>query len=296
MRMRGKTAIVTGSTKGIGVAIASLFAAEGANVLVTGRSTAVGEEVAARIRADGGSARFLAGDISDAASVRRVVSECVEIFGGLHVLVNNAAPVDQMGKEERALTDISLEGFDSMLKTGLYGAVAATQAALPHILAAGGGAIVNISSIAGVQGVSGVPAYSCVKGALQSFTRQIAVDYGKQGVRSNCIVVGPIAHAGVTAAFLEIPIVKQAFEKVMLTKDSRMGDARDVAEAAVFLASDGARFINGAQLPVDGGMTCLATLPNVGELMSRGEYEMGIDELVVSGMTREQAEAKLAGS
>src|SRR5262245_47561141 len=167
MRLNGKTALVTGSTKGIGVEIAARFAAEGARVLVTGRSQAAGEEVAERIRKDGGTAHFVAGDISRADDVRTVVAACVETFGGLDILVNNAAPVDLMGKVERPLCDITLDGFDSMLRVGLYGAVAATQAALPEMLRAGGGAVVNISSIAGVQGVSGVPAYSCVKGALQ---------------------------------------------------------------------------------------------------------------------------------
>jgi NAD(P)-dependent dehydrogenase (short-subunit alcohol dehydrogenase family) len=295
MRLNGKTALVTGSTKGIGVQIAARFAAEGARVLVTGRSQAAGEEVAERIRKDGGTAQFVAGDISRPEDVRAVVEACVETFGGLDVLVNNAAPIDLMGKVERPLCDMTMDGFDSMLRVGLYGAVAATQAVLPEMLRAGGGAIVNISSIAGVQGVSGVPAYSCVKGALQSFTRQVAVDYGKQGVRSNCIVVGPIAHVGIVGSFFENPVVKSAFEKVMLTKDSRLGEADDIAEAAVYLASDGARFVNGALLPVDGGMTCLATLPNIGELLAQQQFEMSVDELVVGGLTREEALAKLGG-
>ncbi len=293
MRLNGKTAIVTGSTKGIGVQIAARFAAEGAKVLVTGRSRAAGKDVVERINKDGGTAHFVAGDISRPEDVRAVVEACVETFGGLDILVNNAAPVDLMGKVERPLCDITMDGFDSMLRVGLYGAVAGTQAALPEMLRAGAGAIVNISSIAGVQGVSGVPAYSCAKGALQAFTRQVAVDYGKQGIRSNCIVVGPIAHVGIAGAFLEHPVVKAAFEKVMLTKDSRMGEADDVAEAAVFLASDGARFVNGALLPVDGGMTCLATLPNVGELIAQSEFEMDVDELIVGGLSREEAVAKL---
>jgi meso-butanediol dehydrogenase/(S,S)-butanediol dehydrogenase/diacetyl reductase len=268
MRFTDKVVLVTGSTKGIGAQVARRFAAEGADVVVTGRSKAAGDEVVDGIRSFGGSAEFLPGDITVQSDVERVVAGAVERFGALHVLVNNAAGVDALDQELK-ITDESMEAFDRQLQTGLYGAVYATKAAIPPMLAAGRGAIVNISSIAGVQGVAGLPAYSCVKGALQAFSRQIASEYGKAGIRSNCIITGAILHSdSVASAVIGHPLVRAALAEVLLTKDGEMGVPDDIAEAALYLASDGARLVNGVQLPVDGGLTSRSSLPDISKVLA----------------------------
>jgi NAD(P)-dependent dehydrogenase (short-subunit alcohol dehydrogenase family) len=268
MRFTDKVVLVTGSTKGIGAQIARRFAAEGASVVVTGRSKDLGEGVVTEIRQAGGAAEFVAGDISVESDVTRVVSTAVDRFGALHVLVNNAAGVDVLG-DELKITDESIAAFEQQVRTGLYGAVFATRAAIPAMLATGRGAIVNISSIAGVQSVEGLPAYSCVKGALQAFSRQIAGDYGKQGIRSNCIITGAIFHTdSIASAVIGHPLVRAALAEVLLTKDGEMGAPDDIAEAALYLASDGARLVNGVQLPVDGGLTCRSSLPDISRVLA----------------------------
>ena len=268
MRFKDKVVLVTGSTKGIGAQIARRFAAEGASVVVTGRSKDLGEGVVDDIRSAGNIAEFLAGDISDADDIARVVQGAVDRFGALHVLVNNAASVDLLGNE-RTIIEETFEAFDEQLRVGLYGAVYATKSAIPEILKTGRGAIVNISSIAGVQSVDGLPAYSCVKGALQAFSRHIAGEFGKRGVRSNCIITGAIEHGdSVAAAVISHPLVNAALAEVLLTKDGEMGTPDDIAEAALFLASDAARLVNGVQLPVDGGLTCRSSLPDISRILA----------------------------
>lgn len=273
MRYTGKVVLVTGSTRGIGAQIARRFAAEGASVVVTGRSRDLGQQVVEQIRERGGTAEFTAGDVRREADVAAVVQSAVDHFGGLHVLINNAAPVDGLADEKR-ITDESMAAFDEQLRVGLYGTVFASRAAIPEMLKVGGGAIVNISSIAGVQSVEGLPGYACLKGAVQAFTRQLAGDYGKQGVRANCIIVGAIFHTdSVASAVIDHPLVRKALSEVLLTKDGAIGVPDDIAEAAMYLASDGARYVNGVLLPVDGGLTCRSALPDISRVLAEASGE-----------------------
>lgn len=268
MRFKGKVAIVTGSTKGLGVQIARRFAEEGASVVVTGRSEQEGRQVADTINSEGGSAVFARADLGQQAAITNLVQTTLEHFGAVNVLVNNAAPIDVIAQSESPIISESEEAFDAIMRIGLYAPVALVKAVLPEMLRAGEGAIVNISSVAGVQGISGVPAYSCIKGALQAFTRQVATEYGRQGIRSNCIVTGPVLTDNITGMALRHPLVEQAFQQVLLTKDAAMGSPDDIAEACLYLASDGARFVNGAMLPVDGGVTCKSTLPDISAIFA----------------------------
>jgi NAD(P)-dependent dehydrogenase (short-subunit alcohol dehydrogenase family) len=259
MRFENKTVIVTGSTKGIGAQMARRFAQEGAQVTVTGRSRVPGEAIVSEIRDAGGVAEFVAGDISRSADVHAVVQATAERFGGVDVLINNAAPIDMLATADKPVVDLDEEGFDRIMRIGLYGAVFATQAVIPWMLKRGGGAIVSISSIAGLQGVRGTPGYTCAKGALQAFARQVATDYGRAGVRSNCIISGAIASSGLVGAALEENKEwADALMRASLAKDGRLGTPDDIAEAAMYLASDAASAINGAFLPVDQGFTCLS--------------------------------------
>lgn len=268
MRLKGKTAIVTGSTKGLGVQIVRRFADEGANVVVTGRSEEDGRGVADGVTADGGSALFVRADLAQKADIPRLVAAAVERFGQVNVLVNNAAPIDVIAQSEAPILSESDETFESIMRIGLHAPVALVKAVLPGMLEARDGAIINISSVAGVQGTSGVPAYSCMKGALQAFTRQVATDYGVQGIRSNCIITGPILTDNITGMALRHPLVIKAFQQVLLSRDAEMGTPDDIAEACLYLASDGARFVNGILLPVDGGVTCKSTLPDISAIFA----------------------------
>jgi NAD(P)-dependent dehydrogenase (short-subunit alcohol dehydrogenase family) len=259
-RLSGKVALVTASTKGIGAGIAVQFAREGASVVVSGRSQDLGEALAEQIRADGGSAVFVRMDASCEEDVDAAVERAESEFGGLHILVNNAGPVEQIATgKDVPIVDLKTEDFDEAMKVGIYSAVFACRAAIPVMLRSVGGSIVNISSMAGVAGIAGLPAYACAKGALCALTRQVAVDYGKAGIRSNAIIVGPVA-TGTVGQMLAVPQVKAAMEAQMLT---RSGVADDVAAVATFLASDECPTVTGIMLPADSGLTSMIQSPDI---------------------------------
>jgi NAD(P)-dependent dehydrogenase (short-subunit alcohol dehydrogenase family) len=268
MRFAGKVVIVTGSTKGIGPHTARAFAAEGAEVVITGRSRQLGEAIAREIRDGGGQAAFLPADLKNLDDCAALIAQTVERFGRLDVLVNNAAPVDVMAAGDGPIVTTEMDVFDEVMRVGLYAPVCLTKHAIPHMLELGGGAIVNMSSIAGVQAVPGMSAYSCSKGALQAFTREVAGDYGKQGIRSNCIITGSIMTDTWGPVIHGNPAVAEAFGRFIMTKDSALGVPQDIAQAIVFLASDDAKFINGVFLPVDGGATARSTFPDLSELFA----------------------------
>jgi NAD(P)-dependent dehydrogenase (short-subunit alcohol dehydrogenase family) len=268
MRFAGKVVIVTGSTKGIGPHTARAFAREGAQVVITGRSRQQGEAVAEQIRDGGGQALFLAADLKNLDDCAGLIAQTVERFGRLDVLVNNAAPVDVMAAGGGPIVTTEMDVFDEVMRVGLYAPVCLTKHAIPHMLELGGGAIVNMSSIAGVQAVPGMAAYSCSKGALQAFTREVAGDYGKQGIRCNCIITGSIMTDTWGPVIHGNPAVAKAFGQFIMTKDGALGEPQDIAEAIVFLASDDAKFINGVFLPVDGGATARSTFPDLSAIFA----------------------------
>jgi NAD(P)-dependent dehydrogenase (short-subunit alcohol dehydrogenase family) len=268
MRFIDKVVIVTGSTKGIGPHTARAFAAEGAKVVITGRSRGLGDELVREINGTGGTAAFVPADLSDLGACESLVSRTVELFGRLDVLVNNAAPVDVMAAGDGRIVSTDMAVFDQVMRVGLYAPVCLTKHAIPHMLEVGGGAIVNMSSIAGVQAVPGMAAYSCSKGALQAFTREIAGDYGKQGIRSNCIIIGSIMTDTWGPVIHGNPIVAQAFQQFVMSKNASLGEPADIAATTVFLASEDAKFINGVFLPVDGGATARSTFPDLSEVFA----------------------------
>ncbi|GAA5176290.1 SDR family oxidoreductase [Pseudonocardia eucalypti] len=257
----GRVALVTGSTRGIGAAIAQRLAGAGVMVGVCGRSADAGEAVAEDIRGRGGTARYLPLDIGSEDSVRAVVLDCVREFGRLDILVNNAAPTDQIiAGTDRSLLDLTTEDLGAMLVPGLYGQVWACRYALPHLIESGHGSIVNISSMAAELGMPGMPAYSMAKGALNALSRQVAVDYARRGVRSNTIVIGYVL-SGEALAYLDgHPTAGAALRAATLTEP---GSPEDVADAALFLASDSSRYITGSEIKLDGGLMCSRDLPNI---------------------------------
>ena len=251
-RLDGRVALVTGATRGVGEAIARRFATEGASVVLVGRSTERGTGVVTSIEASGGSAAFFQGDVGEEADVAASVRHAVDRFGGLHIVVNNAIPTDQMAANMKPLHEYTLGEFEGILRVALSGTFLAIKYGVPELLRAGGGSIVNISTMASIMGMASLPAYSTAKGGMNALTRYVAAEYGKQGVRCNAIIPGILANEA-NAAVTEIPELKSAIEEQHLVPD--LGRNEDVAALAAYLASDEARFVTGAQYVIDGGFS-----------------------------------------
>jgi NAD(P)-dependent dehydrogenase (short-subunit alcohol dehydrogenase family) len=247
LRLATKTALVTGSTSGIGEAIAVAMAAEGALVVVTGRDAARGAAVVAAITAAGGRAAFVAADLAAGpAAIRALASEATEAAGGrLDVLVNNAAFL--VGG--RATVDTDADLIDAALSVSIKAPFLLTAAIVPAMVERGAGVIVNIGSINGVVGMNGAALYGATKAALHSLTKSWAAEFGPYGVRVNTVAPGPTLTAHNES-------IRDYLDDMLSTVPSRRpSTTAEVAAAAVFLASDDASNIHGATLAVDGGFT-----------------------------------------
>jgi NAD(P)-dependent dehydrogenase (short-subunit alcohol dehydrogenase family) len=240
-RLAGEIALVTGSTSGIGRAIAIRFAEEGAKVVVTGRDRARGEEV---VRACSGRGRFVAGDLTEAATPGVLVDAALAEFGGLSVLVNNVAGGGPDGPAAR-LED---EQWRAILEVDLLAAVRLCRAAMPSLRACGHGSIIHMSSRAASRASRGIAGYIAAKGALEALTRSIAVDEAPYGVRCNAISPGYVLNDKRDA---HITPEERARREAM--HPLGLGTAEDVAFAAVYLASRESRWLTGSVLPLDGG-------------------------------------------
>jgi len=244
MRLAGRTALVTGSTGGLGVAIASALAAEGAFVVVSGRDKARGDAVVADIRSRGGTAEFVVADLGAGEhEVRRLAEQAASAARGrIDILVNNAAmllPTPTAEISEGLLRDaFAVNVFAPFLLTG---------ALAPAMVERGEGAIVNIGSITGLRGGDGSAIYSANKAAIHSFTQSWAAEYGRFGVRVNAVAPGPIATER------QEQFADHVAPVLARIPSRRMSTPAEVAAAVVFLASDDAANIHGAALSVDGG-------------------------------------------
>lgn len=251
LRLRDKVALITGSTRGIGADMAFRYAEEGAKVVVTGRDVEAGTEVVRRIRAAGGQAHYVHANVGDEEDVKRLVAETVNTFGRLDVLINNAAPTSLIAaSSDKLMADHTTEEFDAIVKVSLYGVFWCCKYAIPHMIKAGGGSIINISSIASIRGFACVPAYAASKGGMNGLTRQIATDYGRKGIRVNTIIVGVIIHE-LTAGMVSTPELKAAVESLHLTP--RAGECADVSNIAIYLGSDESTFMTAGEILIDGG-------------------------------------------
>lgn len=244
--MAGELALVTGSTSGIGRAIAVEFAAEGARVVVHGRDPERGRAAVEAARAAGGEAHFVAADLSELDAADRLVAETVDRLGGLTVLVNNAVGVS--AGRDAAVGELTTEYWELALRINLTAPMVLCRAALPHMLAAGHGAIVNVSSRQAERPSPGMAAYCASKGGLNALTRALAVEYGGRNIRANTLSPGYVLNDRRDADIT--PERRARYEGMHVT---RLGQARDCAFAAVYLASHESEFLTGINLQLDGG-------------------------------------------
>ena len=245
-RLDGRTALITGGTSGLGLAIAERFLGDGAAVVVTGRDASLGAETEAHLR-ELGRGSFVRADAADPAAVSASVAVAVDRLGGLDVLVNNAG----VSVSARAL-DTPVGDVDRVLAVNLRGYLLYAQAAYPH-LAQRRGCMIHISSDAGVTGEQAIGVYSVSKAAEIMLSKMLALDGGPDGVRSNCICPGDIVPGmrHVTSPGRDVPRDEPSTWTV--PPIGRLGEAPDVASAALYLASDDAAFVTGTTLVVDGG-------------------------------------------
>ena len=244
MRLRGKIALVTGFGSGLGRAIAILFAREGASVMGTSTTDAKGKETLEVIKRNGGKARFRVGDVRKTQDMKMVVEEAVANFGGLEIVVNSAGV-----RTNGSITEISEEDWDRTVDTNLKGVFVVSRLAIPEMVKRGGVVIINISARSGITGQAGRAAYCASKGALITLTEAMAEDHAPQKIRVNCICPGPTRTPMVDTSTPE-KLARYA-KRVPL---GRIGEADDIARAAVYLTSDEASHVTDAILPVDGGM------------------------------------------
>lgn len=255
-RLAGKAAIVTGAANGIGRATALAMAREGAAVLVADLDGAAAAAAAARIAADeqvtrsGGRAEPFEVDVADEAAVQAMVEQAVRTFGKLNILHNNAAATGDTVNRDRGIVDLPLDVWRRTMQVNVDGVFFGIRHALPHLLAAGGGSIINTSSDSAASGDLQYAAYGASKGAVESLTYYVAVMYGKQNVRCNAIAPGLVVTANARTKMS--PQTLDVFERHHLLP--RLGDPTDVAHLAVFLASDEAAWITGQVIRVDGGL------------------------------------------
>lgn len=262
-RIDGKTAVVTGSANGIGRAMARAFAAAGGNVVVSDVLVEDGERTVREIAESGGTAMFIAADVSDIAQAEHLIANTVERFGGIDILANNAG----IGGGQLRLHEVPAEDFDRVIDVNLRGTFLCSKFAIPHFLARGDGRIINTASTYGLIGAPKAPAYCASKGAIINLTRQMAVDYGPDGIRVNAICPGYIdtglGRRGPRLTAEEFAAATAIREKAAgMQPLGRQGLPAEIADVAVFLASDAASFMTGSIVTVDGG--CVTTF-NYGE-------------------------------
>jgi NAD(P)-dependent dehydrogenase (short-subunit alcohol dehydrogenase family) len=245
-RLDGQVAIVTGAGSGIGRATALLFASEGASVVHCDVSADATDATEHLLRAQHAKSTALAADIADEGTAPRLVRLAKERFGKLTIVMNNA------GTGTNALTgDLPLAEWDRVHNVNVRAQFMLIKAALPELIAAGGGSIINVASVMAEATDYGLAAYCSSKAGVAGLTRTVALEYGKYGVRANYIMPGPI-YTGMTKTNFDIENIRKVWEKKTALK--RLGMPEDMAKVALFLASDDASYVTGAGILADGGL------------------------------------------
>ena len=246
-RLEGKVALVTGASSGIGRGSALAFAAEGAKVLVADVNAKGGAETVELIEKAGGEALFIETDVTDAAACEAMVQKAVDTWGRLDCAHNNAGIAEPLART----ADLSEELWDRIIAINLKGAWLCMKHEIPAMLANGGGTIVNTSSVVGLVGVRQQPAYVASKHALIGLTKTAALEYARKGIRVNAICPGPIRTAALEWYMTQSP----GIEKKLTSENpsGRLGTIEEIAEAAVWLASDASGYVTGHALVADGG-------------------------------------------
>ena len=245
MRLKEKTAVITGAGSGIGRAIALRFAAEGARVVVAEFNEAAANETVSLIESEGGKAAAIAADVSQIASVAGLFKAIDERGWNLDILVNNAGNADHL-TPVHMMTD---EQWDSIIRVHLTGTFYCTREAVGRMLERGTGAIINIGSVAGLRGLPGAASYNAAKGGIIAFSKGVAQEVAPYGVRVNCIAPG----------WVETPILDNLPDDmrplmIQMTPLGRIGTPEEIASVALFLASDDASFVIGQVISPNGGM------------------------------------------
>ncbi len=256
MRLSNKVALITGAGSGIGREAALLFAQEGAKVAVVDINSAAGQETVSLIKAAGGEAAFTAIDVSKAAEARAMIDFAEKTFGKLNVLFNNAGIFPDA---DGSVLETEEEVWDLVMNVNLKGVFFGCKYGIPALLRAGGGSIINTASFVALIGAATSQiAYTASKGGVLAMTREMAVEFARKNIRLNAICPGPV-ETPLLAQLLSDPARRQ--RRMVHIPMGRLARAREVAQAALFLASDESAYVNGATFTVDGGITAAYVTP-----------------------------------
>ena len=251
-RLEGKVAIVTGSGHGLGAETARVLAAQGARVAVVDIDLEAAQGVAAEIEVAGGQALAIRVDLTSEDDIKAMAAAVVARFGRIDVLHSNAAALDVAQRQsDRDVCNVAIEAWDRALDVNTRGAMLCCKHAIPEMLKTGGGSIIHSTSGFGLLGDVTLTAHAASKAALMALSRSVAAQYGKQGIRSNAIMIGFVVNDHAQKSVPEE--IKQILLAQHLTPE--LGRPRQIADAVAFLASDESSFITGATIPVDGGFT-----------------------------------------
>ena len=256
MRLANKVAIITGAGSGIGREAALLFAKEGASVVVAELNPSGGKAVVGEIEAAQGKAAFVQVDVSNERDVRNLIHSAESTFGKLNIMMNNAGIFPDA---DGSVTTTSEETWDQVMNINLKGVFFGCKHAIPALVRAGGGSIINIASFVALMGAAAPQiAYTASKGAVLSMTREIAAEFARKNIRANALCPGPV-ETPLLNSILSDPVKRQ--RRLVHIPPGRFARAAEIANAALFLASDESSYVNGATFLVDGGITSTYITP-----------------------------------